>query len=331
MALSGALLLAGCKGDEPEPVAIPSPTPTAVAEEPRCPLTGRKPPKGVDVGRPAVAVKIENSLAARPQSGLDKADLVFEEIVEGGSTRFMAIYHCGSSSNAGPVRSARFDDPKIAEPYTRVIAYSGSNRLVEHELRKRKIVTLNELNQRSAFYRVPPATILVHNLFVRTPRLLADKRVRKLKPPKEVFEFGPVQKSAKRARRVRLNFNEKITIEYRYKKGRWRRFEGGQFLTRSGKQIAVPNVLVQEVVVNNSRRLLDSAGNPSPRIKLRGRGRALLFRDGKVVKGIWKVGDDGVPHYRRKNGADFVFARGPIWVALVPSRKGDVKGSINYN
>lgn len=323
-------LVAGCDGDEPEPQASPTPTPSPVAEAPKCPLTGEQPPQGVDLDRPAVAVKIENSAAARPQSGLDKADLVFEEIVEGGYTRFMAIYHCGASTDAGPIRSARFDDPKIAEPFTRVIAYSGSNALVEAELRKRKMVSLNELNQRTAFYRVPPGTILVHNLFVRTPELLTDKRARKLAPPKEVFQFGEVQKAAKRARKVRLNFNKDINIEYRYKKRLWRRFEDGPFLTKGSKQIAVPNVLVQEVVVNNSRKLLDSAGNPSPRLKLRGRGRAFLFRDGKVIAGIWQTGDDGIPHYRTKKGSEFVFAPGPIWVELLPSKKGDVKGSLNY-
>ena len=326
------LFLAACDGGtEPESTPDASPTPTPVAEAPKCPLTGEEPPKGVDLDRPAVAVKIENSALARPQSGLAEADVVFEEIVEGGFTRFMAIYHCGASNDAGPVRSARFDDPKIAEPFTRVIAYSGSNGLVEAELKKRKMVSLNELNQRTAFYRVPPGTILVHNLFVRTPELLTDKRVRKLDPPKEIFEFGEVQKQAKRARKVRLNFNASIAIEYRYKKGLWRRFEDGPFMTKDGEQIAVPNVLVQEVVVNNSRRLLDSAGNPSPRIKLRGRGRAFLFRDGKVITGMWKVGEDGVPHFRTKKGADFVFAPGAIWVELLPSRKGDVKGSLNYN
>ena len=122
----------------------------------RCPLTGEAPPKGVDLDRPAVAVKIENSPQARPQHGLENADLVFEEIVEGGITRFMAIYHCGVQQGRGPVRSARFDDPKIARPFTRVIAYSGSNGLVDKELQKRNMIMLNELNQRGAFYPCSP-------------------------------------------------------------------------------------------------------------------------------------------------------------------------------
>ncbi|HEV3471905.1 MAG TPA: DUF3048 domain-containing protein, partial [Actinomycetota bacterium] len=125
--LAAFLLFGACSDDDPSPpAAAPSPTEVPTATKPRCPLTGKEPRRGIDLDRPAVAVKIENSPQARPQHGLENADLVFEEIVEGGITRFMAIYHCGSSKDAGPVRSARFDDPKLARPFTRVLAFSGS-------------------------------------------------------------------------------------------------------------------------------------------------------------------------------------------------------------
>lgn len=325
--------VAGGDDDEPD-VALPSATPSPSAtpdEVARCPLTGEPPPRGVRLGRPAIAVKIENAPEARPQHGLERADLVFEEIVEGGSTRFMAIYHCGSSKDAGPIRSARFDDPKIARAFTRVIAYSGSNALVDRELQRRNFVILNELNQAGAFFRVPPGAILVHNLFARTEVLRHDPRVRKVKPPRDdVFHFGDVPEKATRAHRIRLNFTSSVTIEYRWRGGGWKRFENGAFLTNRGEQISVPNVLVQQVEVTNSRRLVDSAGNPSPKITLKGKGKALLFRDGRVIKGTWQI-KNGRPYYRTRSGDDFTFARGPIWIELVPSRKGEVKGSIAFN
>ena len=298
--------------------------------DPRCPLTGKEPPRGVKLDRPAVAVKIENSPQARPQHGLEDADLVFEEIVEGGITRFMAIYHCGAAQDAGPVRSARFDDPKLARPFTRVIAFSGSNGLVNKELEKRNMVILNELNQRGAFFRVPPGAILVHNLFVRTEVLRNDPRVKKVDPPRDdVFSFGDAPENAARARRISLHFNASIEISYRWKGGAWKRFEDGPFRTNQGDQIAVANVLVQEVEVNNSKRLVDSAGNPSPKIDLKNGGKALLFRDGRVLKGTWKA-KNGRFVYKMRNGDDFVFAPGAIWIELVPSKKGQVKGSIAF-
>lgn len=295
-----------------------------------CPLTGEEPPGDVDLGRPAVAVKIENSPQARPQHGLERADVVFEEIVEGGITRFMAIYHCGSAKQAGPVRSARFDDPKIARPFTRVLAFSGSNGLVNKELEKRNMVILNELNQRGAFFRVPPGTILVHNLFVRTEVLRNDRRVRRVDPPDaDVFTFGEVPDPASPARRLSLHFNEKIEISYEWRRRGWARFEDGPFLTNEGDQIVVPNVLVQQVEVNNSSRLVDVAGNPSPKIDLKNGGKALLFRDGSVQKGVWKA-KNGRFVYETRDGDPFVFAPGSIWVELVPSKKGEVKGSIAF-
>lgn len=328
--IGAALVGVACDNDEsaaPAPSVLPSPTPEP---EPTCPLTGLEPRAGVDLERPAVAVKIENAPEARPQSGLERADLVFEEVVEGGITRFMAIFHCGSSKDAGPIRSARFDDPKIARPFTRVIAYSGSNGLVNRELERRNFITLNELNQRSAFFRVPPGVILVHNLFVRTEPLRTDERSRKVEPPRDdVFTFGDLPAGARKARRVSLHFTASIEVSYRWKGGAWKRFEGGAFMARSGKQIAVPNVLVQQVKVHNSKRLVDSAGNPSPKLDLKHGGKALLFRDGSVIKGTWKA-KNGRFVYKRRSGEDFVFAPGPIWVELVPSKSGEVKGSITY-
>ena len=68
-------------------------------------------------------------------------------------------------------------------------------------------------------------------------------------------------------------------------------------------------MLIQQVDVNNSNRLVDSAGNPSPKLDLKGKGKALLFRDGKVIKGTWQM-KNGRPYYRTASGDDFVFARG---------------------
>jgi hypothetical protein len=328
--LVGAVLfLAACSGDDSEPVAQPSPT--QPPPPPRCPLTG-KAPRGIDFGRPAVAVKIENSPAARPQSGLENADVVVEEIVEGGITRFMAIYHCDDAKKAGPVRSARFDDPKIASPFTRVLAYSGSNSIVERELTKKKVIALNELNEVDAFFRVPPGVYEIHNLYADTTKLRAVVRKRKLDPPRPVFEFGELEGKARKTRSIDVNFNTSSTIEYRWKKGAWRRFEGGApFRTAAGRQIAVANVLVQEVEVNPSPTIVDSAGNSSPDIALVGKGRAFLFRDGRVVKGRWRTKKEGAaPKFTTRSGKRMVFAPGEIWIELVPSKKGAWKGAIAF-
>lgn len=329
--MTAVVFLSVACSEESEPVARATPTPSPTPD-PKCPLTGLDIPRGVDVSRPAVAVKIEDSPEARPQSGIEAADVVIEEIVEGGITRFMAIFHCGESKQAGPVRSARFDDPLIARPFTRIIAYSGSNSFVESELKKRKVIALNEINGGDAFFRIPPGQILTHNLFVNTEKLRNRDFERRTPPPRPLFEFGELEGRARRVKSVKLNFTVANTIEYRWQGNSWRRFEGGEaFFAATGDQIAVPNVLVQEVAVNSSTKLVDVAGNPSPEITLVGTGRALLFRDGRVIKGTWKMGKkDRAPTFETKKGDEFVFAPGPIWIELLPSKAGTVKGAISF-
>ncbi|MGH2730801.1 MAG: DUF3048 domain-containing protein [Actinomycetota bacterium] len=326
------LVASGCDGgDDPTVAVTPSPSPSPTPD-PTCPLTGMDPPPEVDPERVAVAVKIEDSPLARPQSGLEDADLVFEEIVEGGITRFMAIYHCNDVKQVGPVRSARFDDPKLAYPFTRVLAFSGGNDIVEKELAARKLFTIDEDDADGGLYRIPPGVLEVHNLFGDTRKLRALAPAR-LEPPKpDVFKFGELAEGHPKARRVTVNFTAGNTIEYRWEGKSWRRYEAGEpFFTEAGDQIAVPNVLIQEVEVNHSPTIVDSAGNPSPDIRLTGSGRALLFRDGRVVKGKWTIRKElAPPKYTTKDGEPVVFAPGPIWIELVPSKKGVVKGSFSF-
>ncbi|MGH8824512.1 MAG: DUF3048 domain-containing protein, partial [Jiangellaceae bacterium] len=98
------LLAAGCAGDTPQPAPSPatvSPTPTAAAV---LPLTGTPAPGGSVPARPALVVKIDNTGNGRPQVGLSAADLVVEELVEGGLTRLAAMFHSTMPPTVAPVR-----------------------------------------------------------------------------------------------------------------------------------------------------------------------------------------------------------------------------------
>jgi Protein of unknown function (DUF3048) N-terminal domain/Protein of unknown function (DUF3048) C-terminal domain len=332
--LVALLVMGACSEDAPTPAEQAAETESKsprVPEPDICPLTGED-PGDVDTGRPAVAVKIENSPQARPQSGLESADLVFEERVEGGITRFLVIYHCGTSKKAGPVRSGRFDDPKIAKPFTRMLVASGSNSIVQREMEKQGMLYFEE-NTIDGLFRDPPGVIDVHSLYANVDALRKVAAKNKVKPPRtDVFEFGdPVD--ADKARRVTINFVDSNAIEYRWKGGMWKRYEAGvSFTAASGKQIAVPNLLVQQVRVDDSDTVFDVAGNPSPDIELeKSEGKLLLFRDGLVVKGRWKMGKVGDPiQYLDSDGEPLRFAEGPIWVELVPNKKGEVKGKVSF-
>src|SRR5690625_2391460 len=121
---AGLLALGACSSAEeppaPSPTPTPTPEPTTVeptpepTPEPTWPLTGM--PADDEAEHPAVAVKVENTVMARPQTGLEYADIVWEEMVEGGITRFNAVYHSQQPEVVGPIRSLRPMDVGISLP-----------------------------------------------------------------------------------------------------------------------------------------------------------------------------------------------------------------------
>ena len=328
LALAALFVLGACSSDESDD---PQPPEGKDGEPAEC-LASSEIPKGVDPERPAVAIKVENDPAARPLSGLEDADVVYEEIVEGGITRFMAIYHCGESKRVGSVRSARFDDPKIALPFTRILAFSGSNTIVGRELKRKGMRTLVEGMKGTAFYRVPPGSPSVHSVFADTEKLRDFAPRKTTAPDTSIFKRGELPDNAREAKSVKISFHRDTNIEYRADGDQWLRFDNGvKFVAQGNGQIAVPNLLIQEVKVDNSNKIVDVEGNPSPDINLLGKGRAILFREGTAQVGEWSIEKEaGPPTFTANSGEEFAFADGPVWVELVPSKKGEVKGSFSF-
>jgi Protein of unknown function (DUF3048) N-terminal domain/Protein of unknown function (DUF3048) C-terminal domain len=306
-----------------------------VLEPPKCPLTGQEPADEALLDRPAVAVKIENAAVAYPLSGLEKADIVYEEAVEGGITRFMAIYHCRNASKAGPVRSARLIDPAIMTPTTRLLAFSGANQPVIDALREADIVMIQESDAGDAMRRVPREGITAeHTLYAHSAKLrrLGAKEFDQ-PPPGDSFDFGELGDGGRRARDVTINFSGATEIGYTYADGKWMRSQNGNpFETESGEQIAVDNVLLEEHRVVFSRSIVDAAGNPSIEIAdPTGSGRAVLFRDGRAIRGRWiRDSIEDAVRFETSSGDPMMLKPGTTWVELVPSDKGDVKGSFTY-
>jgi hypothetical protein len=299
-----------------------------------CPLTGEEPKDEALVERPAVALKIENAAVARPLAGLENAELVYEELVEGGETRFMAIYHCGDARKAGPIRSARLVDPAIMKPKTRILGYSGGNQTVINALKEAGVISITEDSAGDAMRRVErPGLSLEHTLYADSlgVRKLGRKKFDE-PPPDDLFAFGELEGTSKEATTISLNFGGASEITYKWSKGAWQRFQDGEpFVAESGRQIAVDNVLVEEHHVRASE-VVDVAGTPSIEIvNETGRGQAMLFRDGRAIEGRWhrESVDDPVV-FETRSGEEMVLAPGVVWIELVPSGTGEVKGSFSY-
>jgi Protein of unknown function (DUF3048) N-terminal domain/Protein of unknown function (DUF3048) C-terminal domain len=307
---------------------------TGVFKPATCPLSGEEPSDEAVLNRPAIAVKIENNPLAYPLSGLDRAELVYEEMVEGGLTRFMAIYHCSDTAKAGPVRSSRTIDPAIMSPTTRLLAAAGGNAIVRKALDRGDVILIDESKAGSAMRRIPrPGITSEHTLYGNTSKLRKVGAKRFDDPPPSTFSFGDLQDGAKKASTVTITFSGAASITYDYSDGMWRRSQDGEaFLTSSGKQIAVDNVIVEEHKVNLSQTIVDVAGNPSIEIAdPTGSGRAVLFRDGRAIRGRWVRKSLGDPvTFETRSGDEMVLHPGRTWIELVPSDKGEIKGSFTY-
>ena len=155
------------------PPAIQAIVDKATGKPTPCPLTGelRAGGKGT-LARPVLAVKVENTDEAYPLAGLERADVIYEEPVEGSITRFAALFQCRDAAKVGPVRSARTTDPRILVQYSDepLLAYSGANPTVAAALEKAGVVSLTETSANEAFVR-DESRSAPHNLFASTKKL----------------------------------------------------------------------------------------------------------------------------------------------------------------
>ena len=293
--------------------------------EPRpdpCPLTGVVQQGDGDVpDRPLLAIKIENSIDARPQAGLERADVVYEEPVEGGLTRFIALYHCVDAKRLGPVRSARMTDIDVLAQFGRpLFGYAGGADPVKAEIAQADLVDLSylavDVYTRDASRPAP------HDLYTST-RALWKVGGRRGEPPAEVFTFSDeLELRGKRTRLVHIPFSASSDVYWSWDRrtDRWLRAHGTTpHTTESGEQIGADNVVVMHVAMTWGD-IHDAAGNASPEVTLTGSGRAWILRDGRTISGRWQRRDlEDVTRFVTKSGDTIPLAPGNTWVELVPT------------
>lgn len=286
-----------------------------------CPLTGIE-PEGGSPDRPALAIKVENLDVARPQAGLDRADVVYEQPVEGGITRFVAIFQCRDARRVGPVRSARVVDADVLAQFgSPLFGYAGGVPPAVNRLRRVGVQDVGIRDAPDAYTRDADRSA-PHNLYTSTRALY--RAGRDTGPPEPVFTYDPEppgEGEARRARRVLVNFSPEAEVVWRYRRGPgvWARLHGGTPHTlEGGGQVTAENVVVQVVRVVPGA-IVDAAGNPSPEIDVVGRGPAFVFRDGVVIEGEWVRESRGeVTRFLDQAGNDIPLAPGVAWVELFP-------------
>ncbi len=284
---------------------------------PVAPLTGVADPGGESLKRPALSVKIENSdeKGVRPQAGLQAADVVYEEVVEGLITRFLAIYNSSLPDTVGPIRSVRATDPNIVWPLGGVFAYSGGAAPNVELIRQAPVNAVDETGAGSAMFRdrSRPAP---HNLFGR-PAELIGKGGQPV-PPRALFQYlGPKENApGDPAIAVHIGFTRGFDPTYTYDAPTrtWKRSYGDKpFTVTSGDQVAPTNVVVQFTEYQGG------AGNATAEGVTVGQGDVWVFTGGKVVKGRWTRPTKEQPaQYVDAAGKPIKLLPGRTWVHLVP-------------
>ncbi len=261
--------------------------------------------------RRALAVKIENSAAARPQAGLEQADLVYEELVEGGITRFVVVFHTRGAERIGPIRSARHVDPDIVTPLSPLFAYSGAVPPVIEALRAVVQITDVGVDRVPGAYYRDRERNSPHNLFSSTKALREGRDGGDA--PQPMFSFLPEDadptaggESAASATFAFANNSEQVRWSYEAGEKLYvRSHRNTPHTVEGGDQVTARNVLVQRLA--SSTQVL-------------GEGEALLFRDGHVFSGRWIRGSVGEPtHFVDADGEPLLLAPGNTWIELLPS------------
>jgi hypothetical protein len=253
----------------------------------------------VSLDRPVLAVKIDGLLEAEPQAGLDAADVVYDEPVEGGLAWYLAIFQCGNPPRIGPVREARPVDPDLLSLYgSALFATAGGPQPVMDQVRATPgVVVLDSLTHGPAYSRDTGRTA-PHNLFADPAKLRADAGGRSLKPlaaPSPQFDFSgpPAQAASPTPKGTSLTFKLGSEVSYRYDaaSNAYLRSENGQpQLAASGSQIRVVNVVVLWVKIETTK-IVDPAGNTFPHPVVVGQGNAMVLTGGVEHDGTWKRAD----------------------------------------
>jgi hypothetical protein len=317
------LVLAGCGGKAKSHGAASSSTTTTTAPA-TFPLTGLPSGGATAAGRPALSVKIDNIPVARPQAGLNTADVVVEQPVEGGLTRLFATWQSKDADQIGPIRSARPVDALLLRQLgPSLFAFAGASSGVLQVIRRDSGATLIDPSSApGAFQRVSDRSA-PHNTFSSTRALYAagQQANPKLGPPRAFLNFAATPSGAtKPARVARMTFSPGTTAAWQWNGSAFVRFQDGTLdrLT-DGSAVSSTNVVVMSVAVRAGTNV-DVLGHATPDPVLTGTGRVWVLRDAKVVAGTWRRAAAGSPvQLLGPDGKPLALHPGRTWIELLPT------------
>ena len=319
LVLAGSVALTACGGDDgAKSDGAPDAQNTAAGAtlQGQWPLTGL-PARGDVPKHPVMVVKIDNTASSRPQVGLSKADLVTEELVEGGSTRLAVFYYSHVPGRVGPVRSMRASDIGIIKPADAALVASGG---APQTVRRLKAAGVKVYSEGAPGYSRDSSRSAPYNLFMQLPTLA--KTLSSSGRPDDYFSWGDQKQFPKgqRARGISAMFSGGHTTSWAYRKGGYVNLNSN---AAGNDQFRPDTVLVLRVRVGDAG-YKDPAGNPVPETELEGKGEAMIFHDGRLVRGTWEKGGLDRALTLKTRAGNLTVPAGRVWIELVPAANGDV-------
>lgn len=366
-----AMALAACGGNQPAPTSAPvvitlyaptaapatatAPVPTpapaqtvAPTQNPSAPntfapdvnpYTGLKVADTASLNRKPVIVKVNNEETVRPQTGLSAADIVIEHIMEGGSTRFDALFLANAPTKVGAVRSCRLVDIELTTVFKTALVCSGTSPGVKPIIRadtnlfdkggglRDGVAIISDFGP----YECPTCPMfrtndkpMPHNLYANLPNTWKELDDRKRNTPSgfNAFRFDAATPGGgKPATNIALNYRiDKAAWAWDAANGTWLRSTNGapHIDAGTGKQLSAVNVLVLQVPHIDTDIEEDSLGSKSVQIQLWNTGKAKLFRDGQLFEGTWRRDTDLTTiALTDATGKPLLFKPGNTWIQII--------------
>ena len=297
------------------PAATTTTTATTPPRPPIAPLTGLPDASGAAQRRPALTIKIENTPEALPQYGIDEADVVYEEIVNGGITRLAAVFNSRAPTKVGPVRSVRPTDQQVVWPLGGIFAFSGGAPYAIASIEQAPVKLVQESGAGAAMFR-DYARQAPHNLYASAPGLFAFGG--SPTPPRPLFAYrrGAAAVAGARVASFVVQFPSIYSVTWAWNTSTlaWDRSIFGQpLVTGTGVRVAPQNVVVMWV------NYVNGVGTFSSYANLQGSGAAAVFTDGREVRGTWsRAASKSDPlTYHATSGATIALTPGQTWVELL--------------
>jgi peptidoglycan hydrolase-like protein with peptidoglycan-binding domain len=274
-----------------------------------------------------IGIKNDNNVRARPQSGPQNADAVFEVLVEGGMTRFINIFYESDTTYHGPIRSARPTDPTVLRPLDGVLVASGATGGLIPEIIDMGVPVITD--RRPDYFRISSRKA-PHNLYADTYKLKStaiSKGYKKSSNPQPLFPWGdPNINSWSSVNSLKLQFSSQTSTTWTWNGTTYNRTYYDAYKGSSSENVhnwinqdqTTGQISFPTVIALFCEPYIHPLQLPS--VKTVGEGRAIIMHKGKMLDARWKRGSNLDPfHIVDNNGNSLIIPKGKPWISLVPS------------